>query len=105
MPPTPPASSGTAMATTSVNRLRRFIPSALIAQVDLASRAQPRFDRPLDPGVSQGGVFAREVNAPFRRDDVLVQQGLLARVEQGERAAGEFVVMPHLRCSAFEFSQ
>ena len=30
---------------------------------------QSRFDRALDPGMMQGGMFATEMDAPFRSDD------------------------------------
>lgn len=62
----------------------------------LVRGAQAGFNRPLDPGVRERGVFAGEVNPPFGPDDVRMQQRLLPRVEQRERAAGELVVVPHL---------
>ena len=47
-------------------------------------------------------VLAGEVDAALGRDDVLVQQRLLAGVEQRERAAGVSIVVPHLRRADLE---
>jgi hypothetical protein len=48
------------------------------------------------------GVFPGEEHPTFGFHDCIVQQGLLPGVEQGERPAREFIVMPHLRRPRFE---
>jgi hypothetical protein len=41
-------------------------------------------------------MLAGEMDPAFWRNDVLVQQRLLAKLEKRERAPGELIVVPHL---------
>lgn len=59
-------------------------------------RTQAGFNRALEPRVRQRHVLTGEMDASLRLDDVVVQQRLLLGIEERERAAGEFVVVPHL---------
>lgn len=68
-------------------------------------RPQTRLQRPLDPGMVKRGMFAREIDATFGTYDFVVEQGLLARVEESERAARKFIVVPHPGCADLEFFQ
>src|SRR4029453_6339151 len=70
--------------------------------VDLPRGTQPRLDRALDPRVRERGVLAGEMDASLGRDDVLVEQALLRRLEQRERAAGIRVLVPHPRRANLE---
>lgn len=65
--------------------------------MNVVRRAQAGLERTLDPCVAERGVLAGKENPALRTDDMLVQQRLLARVEERERASGKFVVVPHLR--------
>jgi hypothetical protein len=47
-------------------------------------------------------MLAGEMDAALRGDNGFVQEGILARVEQGECPAGEFVIVPHLGSAGFE---
>ena len=49
-------------------------------------------------------MLAGEVDPAFGRDDRVVEQCLLARVEQRERATGVLVVVPHLRRAHLELA-
>ena len=64
----------------------------------LGRGAHARLDRALDPRVGERRVLAGEVDPALGRADRVVQQRLLAGIEERERAAGELVVVPHLRC-------
>src|SRR4051812_12279918 len=75
---------------------------ALPYRVDLARCTQAGLDRALYPRVMQRRVLAREVDATLRRDDVRIQQRLLRRLEQRERATGVWIVVPHLRRADLE---
>ena len=70
--------------------------------MDGNSSAQAGFKRPLDPGMIKRGVFAREMDASLGFHDLIVEQGLLTRVKEGERAARVGIVMPHVRGACFE---
>jgi len=48
-------------------------------------------------------MLARKVDPSFRLDDLFVQQSLLARIEEREGAASEFIVVPHPGGSHLEF--
>ncbi len=71
--------------------------------MDFVGRTDAGFDGALNPGVGEGGVFSGEVDAAFGGDDVLVEEGLLSGVEEGEGASGEFVVVPHFGRADFKF--
>ena len=64
--------------------------------------AQTRFECALDPGVIQGSVFSRKVDAALRFDDLIVQEGLLTGIKEGERSARVGIVMPHVRSACLE---
>ena len=49
-------------------------------------------------------MLARKVDPTFGRDDLVVEQSLLAGVEERECPAREFVVVPHLRGARLERS-
>jgi hypothetical protein len=65
--------------------------------------AQTRFEAALDPGMMQRSMFPGKMDPPFRLDDLLMEKGLLSRVEQGERAACKRIDMPQMRATCLEF--
>ena len=79
-----------------------FLITSSRALVDLDRGTHARLDRALDPRVRERRVLAGEVDSSFGRDDPVVQQRLLLRVEEGERPARELVVVPHLRSADLE---
>ena len=65
--------------------------------------SQSRFNGALNPGMVQRGMFTGKMDATFRRNDLLVQQGLLFRIEEGKGTAGEFIIVPHPGGADLEF--
>ena len=64
---------------------------------------QTRLEGALDPGMIKGSMLFRKMEAAFRCDDLLMQQSLLARIEEGEGTASIRIIMPHVRYAHFEF--
>src|ERR671910_942865 len=48
-------------------------------------------------------MFARKMDASFRSDDLIVEQGLLAGIKEGECTTGVGIVVPHVRGACLEF--
>jgi hypothetical protein len=70
--------------------------------MDLEGGAQTRLNGALDPGMGQRRVLAGEVEPALRGPNRVVEQGLLAGIEQGKGAPGEFVIVPHLGGAGLE---
>ena len=64
--------------------------------------AQTRFECALDPGVIQGGVLSRKMDAALRFDDLIVQESLLTGIKERERSTRKWIVMPHVRGARLE---
>src|SRR5215211_1709875 len=65
--------------------------------MDGNGRPQTGFKGPLYPGVIKRSMFAGKMNATFWLDDLIVKQGLLAGVEERERASRIGIIVPHVR--------
>ena len=70
--------------------------------MDGNSCAHAGFKSALDPGMVKRGMFSREMDASLGFHDLIMEQGLLTRVKEGERAARVGIVMPHVRGARFE---
>lgn len=51
----------------------------------------------------EGSVLVGEVDTPFRFDDLVMQERLLARIKEGKGTVGKRVVSPHIRSADFKF--
>src|SRR5262249_54083055 len=69
-------------------------PSVLGGGEDGAHGDEGRLERAPHPGVGQGGVRARGIDAPFRGDHVAVQLAPLAGREAREGATGPAMIVP-----------
>src|SRR5205085_9127770 len=70
--------------------------------MDFGCCAQSRFDSPLYPGVRERGVLSGKMNAAFGGLDGLIEQRLLARRKERERAPRELVIVPYLGSADLE---